>query len=88
MHPNYAKIASRSVSSFFSNKSQMIHERKIHSCKYNDCDKKNKPSSKDILYSDIMLKYGLASLLYISQLAEYDWWKYQDKSENYCCWIS
>ncbi len=48
----------------------MIHKHKIHKCNYNDCSKKNKPSGKDFLYPGIMLKYSLASLLRVSQLAE------------------
>ena len=67
---NYAKIVYRSASKLFSNKSHTIHKHKIHSCNYNDCAKKDKPSGKDVLYSGIIFEYSLASLLRVSQLAE------------------
>lgn len=46
----------------------MIPKHKIHSSKYNDCAKKNKPSGNDILYARIMLEYSLAPLFRVSQL--------------------
>lgn len=53
----------------------MIHKHKIHSCNYNDCAKKNKPSGKDILHARIILEYILASLFLVSQFAEKYWQK-------------